>query len=557
MASSTVSMCDDVGTGQERRDICNFENYALPGAVLASFNELRHSNDLIDVVLVAEDKEIPCHRIVLAASSPYFKAMFTRNVEERSQQKVTLRDVNPIMLQMIIDYVYTSQVRITTENVQELLSTANFFLIKCLVYACSNFLIRQVDVDNCIEMHSFAECQGCDELSRAACGFAVREFADVCKTETFLNASPHLLSQYAAHENLNIRSEAELLRALLEWLTHGDQREVKQQNFLSVVRHVRLPFVGQECLEELSKLPAVMRLTGCKKLFALAMDCREDRVTSLPDEWKHPRKSSNYAEVLVIIGGVCNNHNRLPTRNKSNPENYWCEVPLELHKWNKLAPIPYMIRNVVMYDVVRFKNDVYLTGGFDGEMHPGATTSVWAYRTEMDTWEKQKGLNVARYQHCSSVLTGHIFVIGGYDGQNKLSSVEMYESKNNTWTCIQPMITPVAFATATAFNGRLFVIGGMTQDDRVFNGIQCYNLESQTWSIITTLQIKRKGCKSVLLNDLIYVFGGVTREVQVYDPECDKALNVAPMIAAHMCTGATVLKATTTLLKMVSRVHNN
>ncbi|XP_022089771.1 kelch-like protein 24 [Acanthaster planci] len=488
MASSrpTVSSIEDIAWKQEQRDFCNFENYALPGTVLASFNELRHGNDLIDVVLTVGEKEIPCHRVVLAASSPYFKAMFTRNVEERGQRKVTLQDVNPNMLQMIVDYIYTSQVRITTENVQELLSTSNFFLIKCLVYACSNFLIRQLDVDNCIEMHSFAESQGCEELSRAACGYVVREFPQVCKTEAFLNASPQLLSQYAAHENLNVRSEAELLRALLEWLTHGEKREAKQRSFLSVVRHVRLPFVGQECLEELSKMPL--------------------------------------CHFLV-----------------SNSVNYCCEPPLQLHKWNKLAPIPYTIRNVVMYDVVRFKNDVYLTGGFDGEMQPGAVTYVWAYRTEMDTWEEQERLNVARYQHCSAVLGGHIYIIGGYDGKTKLTSVETYDSGSNTWTCIQPMTIPVAFATAAAWNGRLFVIGGMTQDDRVFSGIQCYDLEHQTWTVISTLQVNRKGCKCVLLNDLIYLFGGVTREVQVYDPACDKAFNVASMISTHMCTGATVL----------------
>ena len=50
-----------------------------------------------------------------------------------------------------------------------------------------------------------------------------------------------------------------------------------------------------------------------------------------------------------------------------------------------------------MYDIVRFKNDIFLTGGFDGERHLGATACVWRYLTEMDTWEPQKGLNIARY----------------------------------------------------------------------------------------------------------------------------------------------------------------
>ena len=165
-------------------------------------------------------------------------------------------------------------------------------------------------------MHSFAESQGCQELSEAACGFVVRKFSEVSKTEAFLNASSHLLCQYASHENLNLRSETELLHALLEWLTNGEDREAKERNFQSLVRHVRLPFIGQECLEEVSKLPSFLNLTGCEELFALALNCKEDQVTSPPVEWMCPRRSTNYVEVLVIVGGVHNRHGSSPTRSK-------------------------------------------------------------------------------------------------------------------------------------------------------------------------------------------------------------------------------------------------
>ena len=212
------------------------------------------------------------------------------------------------------DILSCVQVRITTANVQELLATANFFLIKCLVYACSNFLIRQLDVDNCVEMHCFAESQGCVELAEAACRFVVHKFPEVSKTEAFLRASSHLLYQYAANENLNLRSETELLHALLEWLTTGEDRDAKQECFLSLVKHVRLPFIGHECLEQVSK--SVEHLTGCKELFGLALDCKEDKVTSPPMEWRCPRRSTNYVEVLVVVGGVRNRHPGSPEPSK-------------------------------------------------------------------------------------------------------------------------------------------------------------------------------------------------------------------------------------------------
>ena len=65
MASSAWPAISDDDVAQERRDFCDYENYALPGVVLSSFNEMRQTEDLIDVVLVTEDKQISCHRYIL------------------------------------------------------------------------------------------------------------------------------------------------------------------------------------------------------------------------------------------------------------------------------------------------------------------------------------------------------------------------------------------------------------------------------------------------------------------------------------------------------------
>ena len=42
-------------------------------ALLEELFSLYKSNILTDVVIAIQDEEIPCHRVVLAASSPYFR----------------------------------------------------------------------------------------------------------------------------------------------------------------------------------------------------------------------------------------------------------------------------------------------------------------------------------------------------------------------------------------------------------------------------------------------------------------------------------------------------
>ena len=63
------------------------------------------------------EDEFPAHRSVLAACSPYFRAMFN-NFEESRQHKILLQDIDPAALQLLLEYVYSGQVQVTEDNVQ-------------------------------------------------------------------------------------------------------------------------------------------------------------------------------------------------------------------------------------------------------------------------------------------------------------------------------------------------------------------------------------------------------------------------------------------------------
>lgn len=73
------------------------------------------------MTLIAENMQIPAHKMVLASCSPYFYAMFSgSDFEESRQDKITVQGVDFHALELLIDYVYTSYVDVTEENVQVL-----------------------------------------------------------------------------------------------------------------------------------------------------------------------------------------------------------------------------------------------------------------------------------------------------------------------------------------------------------------------------------------------------------------------------------------------------
>lgn len=60
------------------------------------------------MVLKAGEVEVPAHKNVLAASSPYFHAMFTGDMAESRASVVSIGDIDGAALALLVDFIYTS-----------------------------------------------------------------------------------------------------------------------------------------------------------------------------------------------------------------------------------------------------------------------------------------------------------------------------------------------------------------------------------------------------------------------------------------------------------------
>lgn len=130
---------------------------------------------LCDVTLVADSMEIPAHKMILASCSPYFYAMFT-SFEESKQDRITLQGIDYYALSLLIEYVYTSEVQVTEENVQVLLPAANLLQLTDVRDACCDFLQAQLHPTNCLGIRAFADLHGCLELLTHAEAYIEQHF---------------------------------------------------------------------------------------------------------------------------------------------------------------------------------------------------------------------------------------------------------------------------------------------------------------------------------------------------------------------------------------------
>jgi len=112
--------------------------------MLSELNKFRTSELFTDAILCVGSEEYPCHRNVLAVSSPYFRAMFSLDLREGRETRISFNEISAATLKMVLDYVYTGCVEITVDNAQELLGAASLFQYPAIMDACCDFLDKHL-----------------------------------------------------------------------------------------------------------------------------------------------------------------------------------------------------------------------------------------------------------------------------------------------------------------------------------------------------------------------------------------------------------------------------
>ena len=188
--------------------------------VLASLNDLRIHRELCDIELVVDDVRIPAHKSILSACSPYFKAMFSSSYSEANQGSVVIREVSSTALELLVLYFYTSEVYITTDNVQELLGASCMFQVPSLKDACCEFMRRHLGVTNCLGVRAVADLHSCAQLRKIADDFARKNFTSVIESEEFLKLElDHLIDLFSS-DDLGVASEEKVYEAVMIWIQH-------------------------------------------------------------------------------------------------------------------------------------------------------------------------------------------------------------------------------------------------------------------------------------------------------------------------------------------------
>ena len=99
--------------------------------VKSAFGNLREGSDFADVTLACEDgHQIEAHKVILAASSPFFQAILKKN--KHSHPLIYMRGIKSVDIMAIVDFLYYCQANVYEENLDSFLAFAEELQLKGL-----------------------------------------------------------------------------------------------------------------------------------------------------------------------------------------------------------------------------------------------------------------------------------------------------------------------------------------------------------------------------------------------------------------------------------------
>uniref|UniRef100_A0AAZ3SJU6 BTB domain-containing protein n=1 Tax=Oncorhynchus tshawytscha TaxID=74940 RepID=A0AAZ3SJU6_ONCTS len=515
-------------------DECVYTAHTHADLTFSRMETYLRTKQLCDVTLVAGDRRIPAHRLVLSSVSDYFAAMFTSDVREAKQEEVKMEGVDPDALWVLVQYAYTGRVELREDTIECILSVSCLLQLQSVVQACCNFLIKQLHPSNCLGIRSYADTQSCTHLHHTAHSYTMEKFVEVVKGQEFLLLPLEEMDRLLSSDDMNVPDEETVVTALLSWVRHDVS--TRQPHLPSLLAHIRLPLLQAQFLADLECNPLLRDSVESQRLLMEGMKYHllPHRRPLLQSPRTRPRKSTVGA--MFAVGGMD------ATKGATSIEQY-C---LRRDAWTFQVAV--LSGRRLQFGVCVLDRRLYVVGGRDGLK---TLNTVECYDPDGGSWSVMTPMSTHRHGLGVTVLEGPMYAVGGHDGWSYLSTVERWDPQARQWSFIASMATPRSTVGVAVLSGKLYAVGGR-DGSSCLRSVECFDPHTNRWSCCAPMAKRRGGVGVATWNGFLYAIGGhdapasslasrLSDCVERYDPQTDAWTAVAPMSVSRDAVGVCLL----------------
>ena len=208
---------------------------------LKNLNDYRISGTYCDLIFIVDDQQFPCHRVILVSTSPYFQALLTDKFRENSLNSIKLCDIEPQIFSSLLNFIYTGEIEIDENNVQELLIAGDMFQLDEMVKFCCVYLSQGLDEKNVLETWTIANRLQCLSLEKDAEHYILQHFRSLIALDAVKLFPLDLLKRIISHDDLTVDDEHQVFEVVLNWYINNPQESSEQ-----LFDHIRFDYISKE-----------------------------------------------------------------------------------------------------------------------------------------------------------------------------------------------------------------------------------------------------------------------------------------------------------------------
>ena len=200
----------------------------------------KHFYDFI--IRCADDVEVKGHKIILASQTKFFEGLF----RQEQEKDFVLLDFTSETVKVCLKYLYTGQLKITGDNVQDLLMIANYLLISPLTTLCTDYILDNIDLTNCLGILSLADGTGNTRLMDRAMLLTCSNIQEIAEKEKLGTVPLHLFRSILQSKKLLIRNSfgvilpgsalGELTKVCDAYIQASNLEQTERENLFEICR---------------------------------------------------------------------------------------------------------------------------------------------------------------------------------------------------------------------------------------------------------------------------------------------------------------------------------
>lgn len=516
----------------------------------STLQDLRKIEKLCDLEINVGDRRISAHRVILAAVVPYFhKIICSLSQDSRRTMQIVMKNVDPDVIESLIDFCYSGEIKISNKNVETLLIYADLFEMPVIRLVCTEFMASNLSAANVINLKRIGVSNNLESLVSTTNNYICSNFKEFSESKDFMNLTSNEILEIIERDDLKVLNEQEVYEATMRWIRcDHTQRALVLPEILKRIRLVYLP--SQYLVNVVSKESLIRQSLECRDILDDAKDqfismrrevqprqylkeviyvvCGSNLGTSPLNNSVLKYEDNNWMEVTKLFkpkkffGGALVNKKFYVIGGRTNNGDFSSSVEIFDIQRNEWFEGKNLIERRRAFGVAKLNGFIYACGGagVDGKI----ISSVECFSESQDDRKKVASLNQSRCIFDTVSLNGYIYAIAGSSGGSKiLNTCERFCPQQNKWTFVKPLSIPrYGFGVAT-LNGKIYVCGGCDSSNDLLNSCEVYDPETNCWTSIAPMQNRRGAFPLASCNGKLYAIGGwngaFVLSVEEYCPE--------------------------------------